>query len=421
MHALRTITPWRAVAAIALVVAAPLAFAQSISGEVKQRVLDRLTTVVTTSAFVPGEDFSRLPKLLAEQKEAIAKAETHEQFRDAINEVLIKFGKSHLALITPSQTRQRREGKTVGLGVSIKIEDDGLLIVRVVPKSAAFDAKLQPGDKIVEANGKPVKDPSELAGSEGESVSLKLKTREGSERLVTIVRKAFSTVRKEELTWLNPETAVLKVHTFDLSYDHDNVEDLMKEAAKAKRLVVDLRDNGGGVVWNVQHFLGLFLPASTPIGTFVKKSTVERFVEETQGKKDDLKAIAEWSTDKMRAFRNDLPRYKGRLAVLVNANTGSGAEIAAAAMREELTAPVVGTKSAGAVLVALMQGLPEGYTLLYPLMDYVTIRGQRLEGIGVAPDVEAKEPGPLVSASLEDEGIAKALDLLAKSAGSAGH
>lgn len=395
------------VAAVLTLTLAPMSMAQ-LTKEAKDRVLERMTKIITSYAYVPGVDFSKWPSMIEAQKAGIEKSTSENEFQDAVNEALEKFGFSHISIQTPSQSRQRREGSAVGIGINIKEQEDGILIVRVMSKSPAEEAGLKPGELIVEADGKSVRKALDVAGKEGDPVTLTIKQIDGATRQVKIVRRKFSTVRKEELQWLDKDTALLSVHTFDLTYDPDRVEDLMEEAAKARDIVVDLRGNGGGVVLNVQHFLGHFLPSGTPIGTFINKRMVERFVEEKVGKVDDLKAIAEWSDNKMRVTRSSVPPFKGNVAVLVNGGTGSGAEIAAAALREKLGSPVLGTKSAGAVLVALMVPLPEGFTLLYPMMDYVSSNGQRLEGSGVTPDEEAKDPGtPLPG--VRDEVIEKAV------------
>lgn len=410
---------WRAALSAALFVAvAPFALAGPVTKEVKEKVLGKVTQIITTYAYVPGVDFSKLPEMLSAHKDEIDKAQSEDEFQDAINGVLAQFKLTHLSMQTPEESEQRIEGETVGLGVSVRVmrksigdPEDGILVIRVVAGSGAADAKLLPGDFITEANGKPVKSPVELVGKAGEAITLTLRGTDGKTRKATVVRRKFSTVRKEELTWADKDTAVLKVYTFDLSYDSDNVDKLVQKASKAKNLIVDLRDNGGGVVANVQHFLGLFLPAETPIGTFINKGLVERYVRDQHGEASDLKGMAAWSDRKIRSSEPDVPTYKGHIVVLVNGGTGSGAEIAAAAMRETLGSPVVGTKSAGAVLVALMGSLPEGYTLLYPITDYVTSRGVRLEGNGIAPDLVAEDPRiPLPGTP--DDVIDKALALV---------
>ncbi len=387
-------TIWRAATAALMVGLCSLTFADTVTKEVKEAVLAKMTQIITTYAYVPGADFSKLPDMLSANKVDIDKATSESDFQDAVNKTLAGFGVTHLSLQTPKESAERVDGATVGLGVSVHVEEDGsgILVIRVVPKSAAEDAKLKPGDLISAADGKPVHTPLDLQGKEGQPVDLTVKGPDGKVRKVHIVRRKFSTVRPEELEWVDKDTALLHIYTFDLSYDPDNVDKLMKKAASAKNLIVDLRGNGGGLVSNVQHFLGLVLPNHTAIGSFINKPLVDRYVKEEHGSPNDLKGMAAWSDKKIHTFDSGAPAFKGHTVVLVDGGTGSGAEIAAAAMRETLGTPVVGTKSAGAVLVALMQGLPDGYTLLFPITDYVTAKGLRLEGNGVTPDVVAKDP-----------------------------
>ncbi|HZH97413.1 MAG TPA: S41 family peptidase, partial [Fimbriimonadaceae bacterium] len=232
--------------------------------------------------------------------------------------------------------------------------------------------------------------PAELAGEEGTVLELKVKKgKDGKVQDYKITRAKYSNVRPETLTWVNSTTAMLKVPTFDVGYNRKRVEDLMTEAGKAKNLILDLRSNPGGAVINLTHLMGLLLPEGTPIGTFISRSTVSRFVKERGGSPTDLVAIAHWSPMKLKAQKNEVPVFKGNVAVLINGGSGSASEIAAAALKESLNAPLIGTKSAGAVLVSVMAPMPHGYMLQYPITDYITMQGLRLEGNGVQPVVEA--------------------------------
>src|SRR5690349_21910252 len=97
--------------------------------------------------------------------------------------------------------------------------------------------------------------------------------------------------------------------------------------------------------------------------------------------------------------------FKGDIVVLVDGGSGSASEMMAAALKEQLGAKIVGAKSAGAVLASTMLPLSNGFLLQFPLMDYVTIKGQRLEGTGLVPDVVTPAP----KFGEEDKGIAEAL------------
>jgi len=357
--------------------------------DVKDTVLKEVNRIVTSVAFVPGVDFAKWPEFLEGQKESLDKASTARDFTLAINNALRKFGVSHIVMSTPEAANARRTRSVVGIGVQIQPEPGkGIRVLNVFPESPAHEAGVQPGDLIFEADGKKIDSPADMAGEEGSTVQIKV-DRDGKTKSFKIVRKKYSNVRPETLTWVSPDVAVLKIWTFDLAYDQKNVESLMKDAGKAKGLIVDLRNNGGGAVTNLLHLLGMLMPEKTPVGTFVQRTMVNKYVKETGGNPTDLAAIARYNDRPIRTPKGAVEPFKGTVCVLVNGGSGSASEIAAAALHENLGAPVVGQKSAGAVLVSIMGPLPNGFMLQYPVTDFVTPQGVRLEGNGVEPVLEA--------------------------------
>lgn len=398
--------------ALTLIGVSVLGWAQSrpIDDEEKSDVLDAMGKLIESSAFVPGVDFSKWPNLVEKHKKQIDAAKNEEDFAEAVNSALQEFKFSHIVLATPRAARSRIERKTVGIGIMVQQEEEGLRVINVFPETPAEEVGLQVGDLVVEADGKKITPGVSLVGEEGTEVSFVVKRGE-EKKSFTVKRRKYSNIRKDTLSWPSPDTAVLTVHTFDLSYDRERINDLMDEAGKAKNLILDLRNNGGGVVINMLHLMSFFLDNDTVIGTFINRGLVRDYVKETGGKETDLKAIAEWAEQgKLRPLRNRRGQFHGNVAVLVNSGSGSASEITAAALKENLNAPIVGTKSAGAVLVSVMAPLVNGWSLQYPLMDYVTAKGVRLEGNGLVPDSEAKTP----RFNEQDTAIEKALTLLAK-------
>lgn len=386
------------------------AFAQKLTPDQKQDVLKKMSDLVVNNAFVPGKDFSKWPEFLKAEQEHIDKAEDAEAFAGEVREALEKFGISHILLMPPRAVDQRNTQEIVGIGVSLRPEDKGgFRVWAVFPNAPANEAGIRIGDLIVAVDGKPIKDIRPIAGEPGTQVVISIEREGGIKKDYTITRRKFKTIRPETLTWQDKETAVLKVWTFDRGYNAANVTKLMSEAARAKNLVLDLRGNGGGAVMNMVHLLNMVLPDSTEFGVFVTRQTVKNFVEKTSGDPNDLQAVAKWA-EKMRSHApKDGPAFKGKVAVLVDAGTGSASEIVAAALKETMNAPIVGSKSAGAVLASVMAPLPHGFMLQFPITDYVTVKGVRLEGTGVAPDLEVP---PLVKYNEPDIAVEKAAALL---------
>ncbi len=143
------------------------------------------------------------------------------------------------------------------------------------------------------------------------------------------------------------------------------------------------------------HFLGLVMPSDTTIGTFVSEGH-GRGLRQGQGRRPQRRQGDRRSFRARPAallYKNlNVPVFKGKIAVLVNSGSGSASEITAEALKETLNAPIVGTKSAGAVLVSVMVPVVRGFQVQYPINDYVSAKGVRLEHNGVVPDIEAKTP-----------------------------
>lgn len=367
--------------------------------DAKKEVLEKVSDILTHRAFIPGVDFAKLSEYLEAEKPKLEGAKSDDDFARAMNEAFAKFGASHIMLATPRATEIRQKQKTVGIGITSQITPEGVVIVRVVPKAPSDEAGLVPGDTIVEVDGKKVEGIKGIPGPEGTQVKIKVKHADGKLQEYTLTRKTFSTVRKEVLNVIGRDTAKLTVYTFDLTYDRANVEQLMTEAAKYPKLLLDLRDNGGGAVMNLQHLLGLLVPAERTVGTFVNRRMVDAYTEKVKPSEIKINEIADWSKQdskydllQIKPFANrKVSVYKGTVAVLINGMSGSASEICAAALRDTIGARVVGTKSAGAVLVSTIVNASNGFSLQYPLMDYVTVTGRRLEGNGVVPDLEVTE------------------------------
>lgn len=404
----------RLVSVMVLTVAAiPLAFAQSsgLSAEDKEKILADVTRIVTANAFVPGVDFSQWDEFLEAQKEALDEADSEERFAAVINRALRNFGLSHIVMSTPRGAATMIEGKAVGIGIRPEPAESGIRVLAVFPDSPADKAGLQAGDTIVKVDGAPVKDIAALRGDEGSRVSLTLLGPDGATREAVVTRGKFSTDFPPTLTWPSEEVAVLKVPTFMRAYDGDRIEKLVEDARKAEVLVVDLRGNGGGLVLHLMHLCGLLMPSDKPMGTFVSRTLVNRYKEATGKDGSDLADVGQWAKNKLSASDLDIEPFQGRIVALIDGGSGSASEIVAAGLRDVLGATVVGERSAGMVLASQFARLHMDFQLQFPYQDYVTIKGLRLEGNGVEPDLVVRgEAAP----NGIDPGIEAVLSLVEK-------
>lgn len=359
--------------------------AAELTAQTKSQVLGEIERILTTRAFVPRLDFRRWQTLVAENRESLDGAVSHNDFARRVNGLLRQFGISHVSLQTPRSAQFRRTGTVTGLGMSARNESGALVVQSVIPESPAAQAGLLAGDRILTVNGAAVGEDTRLP-REGE-VKLGLQRQDGSRAEVTVTAGAFQVVRRDSLTWVNEDTAMMRVNSFSRGYERKGIEDLVEEARKGRHLIVDLRNNGGGAVTNLAHLLGLFLPSETPVGTFVNRGTVEGYVTATGNAEWSLTEVARWTDRKFTPADVAAPKFEGRVVVLINRASASASEIFAAAMKEVGGATLVGQRTRGAVLASVYGRLPGGFELQYPVSDYVTIGGQRLEGAPVEPDV----------------------------------
>ncbi len=379
---------------------------QDITTDQKQAVLKDMDQIITHQAYVPGVDFSKWPNLVKEHEKEVDDAKTDADFTNVMNEALHEFGFSHIVLFSPQAADARNTRKMAGLGVRVQIEKEGLRIVFVFPNAPADQAGIRPGDLIVAADGKPVHTTADLAGDENTRVKVTV-DRDGKKNVYDITRKIFSTDMPETIKWVESDTALVTIPTFDLGYRKSRVSEIMNEAMKAKNLILDLRSNGGGQVSNLLHLASYFIDTKTAFGTFVNRTMADKYAEETGKPGTDPLAVANWVPDKDRLRTLD-PRselYTGKIVVLINGGTGSASEMMAAALHEYRDARLIGSKSAGAVLASFMRPIAEKFLLQYPVMDYVTGKGVRLEGHGLVPDEEA----PIAKFGEDDKAITLAV------------
>ncbi len=362
-----------------------------VTKEQKDEVLKAVQDAVEKRMFASGFDAAKWPEFLEKHKEEIDKAETANAFSSALNRTFREFGFSHIRLLSPRAAQARDMGpRAIGVGLQTSVEQGkGLKITNVIAKAPAEQAGLKVGEIITEIEGKPATNNAELSGPEGSVVKLKVQSADGAVRDVEVTRKTYSTARPETLTWVDADTAVLKIWTFSNGYDRKNIETLLTEAAKAKSLILDLRSNGGGAVNNMNHLLSLLMPADTVIGTFINKTMANDFKEKTGGDPADVLAIAKWTDRQSKTRKGVIDPFKGNIAVLINRGSASASEIVTAALREQRSATVVGGQSAGAVLASIFGRLPHGFQMQYPINDYITAKGTRLEANPIKPDIEA--------------------------------
>ena len=280
--------------------------------------------------------------------------DSHELIMAAITG-MVRAADPHSYVITsyrldPEKEKARRDGKLVPVPIAFSYEGGSPVVVGVYPGSEAASADILPGDMLVAIDGRPVRAESafelelDLAGDRRQSVALTLERRRSDGSLVQIER----TVKREktdELTavpagfMLDGETGYVRITAFENSKVADDVHDALGRLEKQgmKRLILDLRDNPGGLVDEAARVAGEFLPKGTLLYT-------------QAGRKKDVADTGRVE----RSFWSREKRYP--MIVMVNDGSASASELVAGALQDHDRALIVGRPTFGKSLV--MQGFP---------------------------------------------------------------
>jgi carboxyl-terminal processing protease len=272
---------------------------------------------------------------------------------------------------------QQIEGRFSGIGLSVVSVKQGLHVVKVFHGSPAEEAGIEAGDTIVSVEGKSIAglDSTEatqkIKGPEGSEVTIGVrdgKTKKTSEK--TIVRAEVELPNVEARTFTTDGRKVGYVRLFSFSQEASRqlahgIEKVKQEGAEA--IVLDLRDNPGGLLDEAVDTASLFLPAGEVVVT-----TKSRTKGDTT-KKSGAGRIVEVPYD-----------------VLIDRGTASAAEILTAALQDDGDATVVGERSYGKGVFQEEHGLANGGALKLTVGEYFTPNGENLaETGGIHPEVKA--------------------------------
>lgn len=276
-------------------------------------------------------------------------------------------------------------------GFSLKNIEGMSVITEIIPKTSAEAEKVEIGWKLVRADGKEVFESDFDFGEifEGRKIDLQFLDTQNKERKVTLI--ADWSVKKFSLAsrLLLENVGYIRFEGFT----EDMGKWLQIELQKfdsAKGVIIDLRKNRGGFVEEVKKCLSQFFVQNVEFGTFIERSGKTKDTE-VKGKKDKA--------------------FKGKLVVLVDDESFSGAEIFAQIIKETGRGQIVGTHTKGLVLNSVEFGLPDDFRVSIAFRDYLSPKGYRIEGKGVAPNFEI----PLTIEDVlknRDSALEKALEII---------
>lgn len=270
---------------------------------------------------------------------------------------------------------EKNSGHFVGIGVEIYAGDDGYIVVSsVTPGGPAEAAGILAEDKITEVDGESI------TGKTAADVSSLVKGEEGTDVTLTIFRESTGEVLEKTVTRQDIQVQTVSWRMMDdnigyisITNFRENTYSQFKEALDTleaegmEKLVLDLRNNTGGLVKSAHEIGEELLPEGIMVYTMDK-----------EGNREDTLCDDVY---------NDVP-----MVVLVNGNSASAAEILAGAIQDTGRGELIGTTTFGKGLVQRLFTLPDGSGLNVTIQKYYTPNGTSIHGVGITPDYEVELP-----------------------------
>ena len=323
----------------------------------------------------------------------VEEPETRDLIQGAIEGMLQSLD-PHSSFMDPDMFKEMQidtEGEFQGIGITIGIRDGILTVIAPIDDTPAFRAGILAGDKIVMIEDKPTKDMTLM-----EAVKL-MRGPKGTEVTISIVREGRPEPIKHTIT--RDVIPLLSVKTRDLdeaigyiriTQFQKNTASEFKEAlektkeekgASLKGLVVDLRNNPGGLLISAIEIADFFIE-SGPIVT-------------TKGRLENQ----DFSYKAKKAGTE--PEYP--IAVLVNGGSASASEIVAGALQDYRKAIIIGTTTFGKGSVQTIYRLDDGSGMRVTTAKYYTPQGRSIQATGIKPDIEVSNSGAETAAVIPRE------------------
>jgi carboxyl-terminal processing protease len=344
-------------------------------GVMAERSVAAAPQAAPEAAPLPWEDARLLAEVMQRVRENyVDRTDDHKLIKDAVRGLVAGLDE-HSAFLDHDEYAELRlstSGSYAGVGIEVEATAAGVSVARRLPGSPAERAGIQTGDIITAIDGAGLGAAdleavvARMRGPVGSSVRLTVRRPPAGASRDIVVERGEVELQSVAAQVLAPGYGYVRISSFSDTTDAEveRAVDRLLEGRKLRGIIIDLRDNPGGVLEAAVQVADDFLDSGT-IVTADGRTADARF--------------------RMDAGPGDIADGT-RLAVLVNSGTASAAEILAAALQDNGRAVLVGRKTYGKGSVQTILPLADGEAVKITTSRYQTPRGASINGVGIEPD-----------------------------------
>ena len=287
----------------------------------------------------------------------------------------------HSAFLPPEAFEELQvdtKGEFGGIGIVISIKDNMLTVISAIDGTPAYKAGIKAEDMIIKVDDEPTKNMQlweavkKMRGPKGTSLKLTVIRKGETDPLVFELVRDVIPIESVKYVTLKEGFGYVWVTNFRDNTTNDlkaAIGELEAESPAFKGLILDLRDNPGGLLNQAVDVSDLFIREGTIVSI--------------KGRYDDQQNIFKAHPD---------PSDKlYPLIVLINGGSASASEIVAGALQDNKRALILGTPSFGKGSVQTVKSLKDGYGIKYTIARYYTPLGRSIQAQGIQPDIILKQ------------------------------
>jgi len=356
-----------------------------------QAIADR-----TTRTSLPIEELRAFTEVFGAIKtNYVEPVEDKKLITEAINGMLTGLD-PHSSYLDAEAFRELQvgtQGQFGGLGIEVGMEDGFVKVISPIEDTPAHKAGIKPGDLIIKLDDTPVKGMTlndavkRMRGKPNTTITLTITRKGETGPIIVNITRAIIRVQSVKSKMMEPGFAWVRVSQFrEATAEHlvKHLDGLFKQG-QVKGLVLDLRNDPGGLLHGAVAISAAFLPAKS-------------LVVSTDGRAEDARKKFYASPDDYARRGDDVLKSLPAAAktvpmvVLVNGGSASASEIVAGALQDHKRAKVIGTQTFGKGSVQTIMPLGNNTAIKLTTARYYTPGGRSIQALGITPDIVVEDP-----------------------------